>query len=151
VTGGLVYVGSSTGVVAALDASNGTTRWSVEGVWDNNSSPAVAKGVVYVGSAYGQSGRIYAIRAGTGKVLWSTSTGDAVESSPAVANGVVYVGCLNHDVYAVDASTGSILWSYTTGSDVVSSPAVANGRVYVGSSYPDGTLYAFGSVNGRQG
>ena len=52
------------------------------------SSPAVANGVVYVGS----DDNVYALNARTGALLWSYTTGEYVVSSPAVANGVVYVG-----------------------------------------------------------
>ena len=55
------------------------------------SSPAVANGVVYVGSA---DHNVYALNAGTGAKLWSYTAGGVSDSSPAVANGVVYVGSL---------------------------------------------------------
>jgi outer membrane protein assembly factor BamB len=55
------------------------------------SSPAVANGVVYVGSGLNGNGNVFALNARTGAKLWSYAT-DAVQSSPAVANGVVYVG-----------------------------------------------------------
>jgi outer membrane protein assembly factor BamB len=61
------------------------------------SSPAVANGVVYVGS---YDGNVYALNASTGSKLWSFATGNLVDSSPAVANGVVYVGSYDHNVYA---------------------------------------------------
>jgi serine/threonine-protein kinase len=60
-------------------------------------SPAVANGVVYVGS-YDQN--VYALNAKTGSKLWSYATGNLVESSPAVANGMVFVGSDDHTVYA---------------------------------------------------
>jgi outer membrane protein assembly factor BamB len=58
------------------------------------SSPAVANGVVYVGS---DDGRLYAFASGgcgapTCPPLWSGATGAAIKSSPAEANGVVFVG-----------------------------------------------------------
>jgi outer membrane protein assembly factor BamB len=81
-------------------------------VW---SSPAVADGVVYVGSS-GQN--VYAINAGTGAWLWTTATGGAIDSSPTVANGVVYIGSGDHDLYALNAATGAVVWSATTGDAV---------------------------------
>ena len=45
-------------------------------------SPAVANGVVYVGS---EDGLVYALNAATGTELWSFTTGQIVLSSPAVA------------------------------------------------------------------
>jgi outer membrane protein assembly factor BamB len=61
------------------------------------SSPAVANGVVYVGS---EDGNMYALNAATGAKEWSYTTGNSVISSPAVANGVVYVGSNDQRVYA---------------------------------------------------
>jgi len=62
------------------------------------SSPAVANGVVYVGS---YDGNIYALNATTGANVWNYTTGASVYSSPSVANGVVYVGSENNNVHAV--------------------------------------------------
>jgi len=107
------------------------------------SSPAVASGVVYVGSA---DGRLYAFDAGSGAPVWSVSTGGSVRSSPAVANGVVYVGADDSKLYAFNAASGAPLWNAAIGSQGFSSPAVANGVVYVGSA--DGKLYAFNAASG---
>ena len=67
------------------------------------SSPAVANGVVYVGS---YDDNVYALNATSGAKLWSYPTGRAVISSPAVANGVVYVGSYDGNVYAFDQQGG---------------------------------------------
>ena len=61
------------------------------------SSPAVANGVVYVGSL---DNNVYALKASTGHLLWKYTTGFFVFSSPAVANGMVYVGSDDKNVYA---------------------------------------------------
>ena len=66
------------------------------------SSPAVANGVVYVGSV---DSKLYAFAAaGCGKQacppLWSAATGGAVYASPAVSNGTVYVGSFDGKLYA---------------------------------------------------
>jgi len=127
-----------------------------------NSSPAVAGGVVYVGS---DDGRLYAFDAGgvTGcsgaprqcAPLWTATAGDAVDSSPAVVNGVVYVGSSFADqsgaLSAFDAAgsrgcggspkTCAPLWTAPVGGSVSSSPTVAGGVAYVTSA--DGSLYAF--------
>jgi outer membrane protein assembly factor BamB len=133
VANGVVYVGSESSGVYALNASTGALLWSYftgDG-YAVDSSPAVANGVVYFGSA---DNNVYALTASTGALLWSYTTGDYVNSSPAVANGVVYIGSADGDVYALNASSGALLWSYTTAKGIgYSSPAVANGVVYVGS------------------
>ena len=109
------------------------------------SSPAVASGLVYVGS---DDSKLYAFNAATGHLVWTAATGGIVGSSPAVANGVVYVGSFDYKVYAFDAATGRQIWSALTGLDVFSSPTVANGAVYVGSA--DGNFYAFNAATGQQ-
>ena len=111
---------------------------------DVYSSPAVAGGVVYVGS---EDSKLYAFSAQTGEPLWIGITGGAIDSSPTVANGAVYVGSDDGKLYAFNAQTGATLWTATTGDKVISSPAVAtNGVVYVGSE--DGRLYAFNAQTG---
>ncbi len=146
-----------------------TPLWTGTGATQGGltSSPAVANGVVYVGS---YDGKLYAFSAGgtTGcsgtpkacKPLWAGATGSEIDSSPAVAYGVVYVGSDDGKLYAFSAggTTGCSgtpkackpLWAGATSNTaaVSSSPAVANGVVYVGSD--DGDLYAF-SAGGATG
>ena len=103
------------------------------------SSPAVANGVVYVGS---EDHNLYAFNAQSGALLWKAPTGNGIPfSSPAVANGVVYVGSGDFNLYAFNAQSGALLWKAFTGDLVFSSPAVANGVVYAGSL--DHNLYAY--------
>ena len=123
---GVVYVSSTDGNLYALNASTGAKLWSNPAV--SYSSPAVANGVVYIGST--------ALNASTGAVLWGFNTGynagdDIFTSSPAVANGVVYIATENGNMFALNASTGAQLWTYPAG-DV--SPVVVNGTLYVGSA-----------------
>ena len=61
------------------------------------SSPAVANGMVYVGS---DETKVYALTASAGTLLWSYTTGGGVYTSPSVANGLVYVGSDDGNVYA---------------------------------------------------
>ena len=108
------------------------------------SSPAVANGMVYIGS---DDHNVYALNAATGAKLWNFATLFSVFSSPAVANGVVYAGSSDGDVYALDARTGTKLWSVAAGAGA-SSPAVANGVVYIGSDA--GKVYALSAATGAK-
>src|SRR5439155_1674875 len=112
----------STSSISQLD-----TAWIAATGGSIESSPAVANGVVYVGSG---DKELYAFDAGTGSLIWNVATGGSISSSPAVANGVVYVGSEDNKLYAFDAGTGSLMWSAITGSSITSSPAIANGVVY---------------------
>jgi outer membrane protein assembly factor BamB len=132
VDNGVVYVGSNDHNVYALNAATGAKAWSFATKGSvGYSSPAVAKGKVYVGSF----GIVYALNASTGAQVWRRPIGQHnVPSSPAVANGVVYISLVN-TLYGVgtillDADTGVSLWHYPTGG-VNSSPIVVNGRIYV--------------------
>jgi len=78
--------GSSSGVLYALNADTGKTIWSASVASGITSSPAVANGVVYVGT---DDGTLYAFNAKTGAQLAAVA-GVAGQSSPTVANGVVY-------------------------------------------------------------
>ncbi len=109
-TGGLRRIGL--GNVYALNASTGTTAVELHDRRIVYSSPAVANGVVYVGS---DDDNVYALNASTGALLWNTRRGLMSKSSPAVANGVVYVGSNDASLYALGASTGALLWTYPAG------------------------------------
>ena len=142
VVNGVVYFsGASNFDLYALNASTGVALWSYTTGGYVQASPAVANGVVYVGSD-----KLYALNASTGALLWSYATGPSGGSSPTVANGVVYFGSFDNNVYALNGTTGAKLWSYSAGRSVDSSPAVANGVVYVGST--DGKVYALNASTG---
>jgi len=180
VLNGIVYVGASdtgfqTGHIYAFSASgttncSGTPRtcgplWTSGSVGAIVSSPAVASGVVYVGS---MDKNLYAFSAagttnctGTPRYcapLWVDPTGGTIyASSPAVAYGSVYVGSADGKLYSFSAAGNAncsgtpkvctALWTGATGSPIDnSSPSAANGVVYVGSVAGD--IYAFGA-NGR--
>jgi outer membrane protein assembly factor BamB len=183
VANGVVYIGSVNGKLYAFSAAAGSTNCITTGappvktctpLWTGatgsiigDSSPAVANGLVYVGSF---DNKLYAFSAAAGSTnctttgtppvttctpLWTGATGFSIRSSPAVANGVVYVGSADTKLYAFGAAAGSTncttsgtppvttctpLRTVATANQVNSSPAVANGVVYVGSY--DGKLYA---------
>lgn len=85
-------------------------RWEFDTGAAVRSSPAVVRGVVYIGS---DDGNVYAINATTGEEEWAFQTDGAVVSSPAVLRNVVYVGSDDRHVYALHAETGELLWDFT--------------------------------------
>jgi len=148
---GIVYVGSSNGNVCALNATNGAQLWNSSG-----SYPAVANGVVYVGTGFS----VDALNATSGAQLWSNSplTNNLVDYSPSVVVGeVVYTSttALAGFLFALNAKTGNELWSKSIGpSEFWSSPAVVNGVVYVGTEEytlnRNNGVYALNAKNGGQ-
>jgi hypothetical protein len=74
---------------------------SVPGAGGEQSAPAVANGLVFVGS---KNNSVYAFAAGGCSAsvcapLWSRATNGQVESSPAVSNGRLVVGTLGNSLY----------------------------------------------------
>jgi outer membrane protein assembly factor BamB len=119
----------------ALDAGSGDLLWyyNVGGPRSVISAPAVANGVVYVGS---DDGNLYALNANTGVLLWNYTRGIAgLYSSPAVVNGVMYTTFSQYPrivgVLAFNASTGAFLWGWGHGSDgtALADPVVVEGGV----------------------
>ncbi|HUJ39471.1 MAG TPA: PQQ-binding-like beta-propeller repeat protein [Candidatus Acidoferrales bacterium] len=130
-------------------------------------SPAVADGVVYIGSA---DGFLYAVDQATGKEKWKFETPRQVVSTPTIANGVVYLVGYDATLTALDAATGKPKWRFTSQFErrfqanrlhgyppgfqtipdswdlYLSSPAVVDGRVYYGTG--DGGVYAIDASNG---
>jgi eukaryotic-like serine/threonine-protein kinase len=131
------------------------------------SSPAVADGMVYVGSS---DGKIYAIKRSDGTSVWHFQTQGPVSSSPAVWNGIVYGASVDGYVYALDAPTGQLKWRFKTEGErrftapgihgiipktemmpdpydlFISSPTIDNGTLYIGSG--DHNVYAIDAATG---
>jgi len=142
VADGVVFMNAGAGVYA-LNATTGALIWSYTTGSSVYSCPAVADGVVFVGSC---DNKTYALNATTGALIWSYTTGSSVYGSAAVADGVVFVG--SDKVYALNETTGALIWSYIGGFafSVNSCPAVADGVVFVGSL--DDKVYALNETTG---
>jgi len=118
-------------------------EWSTDLGGPVDSSPAVAQGMVLVGTA---AGTFHALDAVTGAPKWSAPVGHAVVSSPCVAQGRVIFGGVDGYVYALDLATGREAWRARTGRSVVAPPLALGDRVVVGST--DGRLYSLAVADG---
>ena len=147
VVGESAYFASDDGYLYAVGLADGQRRWrfdlgsremqrmlpSLDPPYDYDylmSSPTVAAGVLYVGSA---DGHLYAIDTDSGQQRWRFKTGGKIRSTPIVAQNRVHFGSWDGHVYALDAGTGSQLWRFDTGSIIQGSPAMAGGNVIIGS------------------
>jgi outer membrane protein assembly factor BamB len=136
----VVYFGSGDGKIYAIKAAGpnpGYVLWSYATGGSIYASPAVADGVVYVGSS---DDNLYALGAHGGALIWQVSTGSLVRSA-AVANGVVYATSFDDTMYVLNATTGAILGTAVTGANYFGNPVISDGVVYV-ASYQQ-PLYAF--------
>ena len=133
---GVVYIGSLSGHLYAIDQETGKEKWNFKSRMPIASSPAVADGTLYFVSS---TGSLAAIDVATGQPKWVFAAEyerkfeakglhgypsaaqtipdawDVFTSSPAVANGKVYFGSGDGNVYAVDAETGLLQWKFATG------------------------------------
>ncbi|HVO56266.1 MAG TPA: PQQ-binding-like beta-propeller repeat protein [Dongiaceae bacterium] len=131
------------------------------------SSPAIANGLVYVGS---NDHFLHALDLANGGEKWKFKTAGRIVSSPAVSDGTVFFLSYDSNFYAVDAASGTEKWKFKTGGEhrfiakhlhgiepanepvpdpfdfYLSSPAVSGGVVYFGSS--DGCVYALEAGSG---
>src|SRR6478609_3535130 len=127
---GVVYVGSRTGELIAVNLADGKVKWKYKASDDGigESSPAVAAGLVYVGDL---AGVVHAVEAATGKAAWTFKTNGEVKSSPVVAGDRVLIGSYDTYLYALGAKDGKVLWKAQTDGYVHATPAVVGGIAYV--------------------
>jgi len=101
----------------------------------SRSQPAVAGGVVFVGS---QSGTVYALDERTGCLYWKFEAAGEIRGAiiyRALPQPVVYFGDVFANVYALDARSGNQLWHVRVDTHpaarIAGSPTVFGDRIYV--------------------
>jgi outer membrane protein assembly factor BamB len=131
---GRLFVLTKSGLLMALDASNGVQLWSasLQGQLDFWSPPVAADGVVYV-NGLESGGTTYAVDAATGALLWTGGTFDGSNGAVAIGYGGVYEAEACSQTTAWWAHDGSQLWHYSTGctGGGGAAPALYRHRLYV--------------------
>lgn len=144
--------GVHAGRVVALNADDGSMRWSRPLPSRAESSPLLAAGRLYFGT---ENGTVYALRTRDGSVVWTAQASGAVKGGLALWHGKLYFGDYGGKVHALRVSDGSQVWQSSSASSAFglrsgrfyATPAVAYGRVYIGSL--DGFVYSFSADSGR--
>ena len=113
------------GRVCALDALDGSRRWSFETDDTQRGSLTVADGAVFVGTA-APDGTLYALDTDSGTVAWQAGVDGAVRHPPTVAGDGLYVAA-DGSLRAYSTATGDLRWRVDAA--VESSPTVADGVV----------------------
>lgn len=142
---GIVYFGSTDGLVHAFAARTGKELWSFDTGGQVKGSPALAHGRIFIGD-YG--GSFFALNARTGKQIWRNPGHGNFYAGASVDHGRVYAGSIDGNVYAFSARTGARLWNFPTGGYVYASTAVWRGIVLVGSY--DHNFYAINGGTGEE-
>jgi outer membrane protein assembly factor BamB len=136
--GKVYFATSDTATVYALDAKAGTPIFSLKfDSWPLFSSPAIAGGMLYIGS---HQGKLIAIDLMTQKPAWIFETDASRQNGPALTKPD---GTPNYEAAFGDNFYESMVIGVSKMMSVgamLSSPVVVNNVIYVGST--DGFLYA---------
>jgi len=146
ISNGVVYVGSQSGELAALNLSNGSVRWKYKATGPiGESSPCVANGVVYIGDL---NGTVHAVRASDGRAVWTFKTNGEVKSSPVVVGDRLLIGSYDEHLYCIGAGNGSLIWKFRTQGPVHCKSGVSNGVAHIAGC--DETFRAIRITDGRE-
>lgn len=163
VAGPLAFVGSTNGVVTALNVSDGTIAWTFSA-----GRPIFGQAAAHGDAIYFvcDNGYLYRLDAATGVETWrydlvdsrvprilghaQVYDHDARSPRPLIHNGVVYIGSGEGTMHAVDAATGTSRWSNPLGGRLRAAAAIdpsgPSPRLFVGST--NHHLYALDAATG---
>lgn len=140
-------MGGKDGFLYSLDAQSGRVLWRTHVGEHVFSSPAFARGTIYVVAVLIRRSVSWAIDAETGAPRWQDAIPTIVYALPAMVGQVLYIGAGDAfgpgdgGVEVLEAATGNQLQYADLHSATTSSPAVIRSWLYVGAR--DGNLYAF--------
>ena len=143
--GGKLYFVNNNGFVRSLDADTGKILWERRIARLNASSPAYAKGRLFIVNL--EPGQALALDPKTGKTIWKRSLPGRSESSPLVIGNKVIFGCENGQLFALNARNGKTKWTAELDGEVKAAPAYRDGILYVGDY--GGTMSAVRARNGE--
>ncbi len=144
-----LFAGCEPGKVGDTEAEH-VVAFSVD---SRTGQPAIAEGVVYLGS---EAGILYAVEMETGVELWRFKTGGPVFHPPLVSDDLVLFGSWDGRLRAVNRSSGNLIWEFEAGDvdwdirDIFINgiPTVLDGVAYFSSE--DFNLYAVEIETGRE-
>jgi len=136
--GKVYFATSDSGLLYELDAQSGAQVFSLPSQkWPMFSSPALAGGMLYIGS---HEGKLFAVDLKTGRLAWTFQTEASRQNGPALTqpDGTPnYEVAFTEDFY--DHLIIGVSKMLTVGA-ILASPVEADNVLYVGST--DGNLYA---------
>ena len=142
---GLIYVGTPSRFVYALDAESGEERWKFELGAAVSGSPVYDQDKIYIGQQGGEDD-FYCLDARNGELIWRQDV-SWVWGSVNVSDGLVFIPGVDGYVNCLDAESGHIIWRYRTERSTCSEPLVIGGHVFFGGW--DHYLYKFDKRSGK--
>jgi outer membrane protein assembly factor BamB len=141
---GLVFFGTPSRFVYALEAETGREVWKFELGAAVSGAPEFNEGRIFIGQQGGEND-FYCLDAQTGRPIWSQDVG-WVWGSPCVDAGQVFIPEIEGWAYCLNADSGQIVWRYRTGRSLCTEPFVNSKTAYFGGW--DRNLYAFDRKTG---
>ena len=157
---GQVYIGTTSGDVVALSASDGTEQWRIDIGTESVVPPVYDDGRIYIQTI---DGRLLAREADSGEAIWAFDSQVPIltlrgTATPIVNDGIVYSGFADGMLMALNGETGERLWGHRVMLpqgrseldrmvDVDSSPLVVGQLIYAVSF--QGRLKAVRLADGR--
>jgi outer membrane protein assembly factor BamB len=148
--GGAVFIPLPFGRIVALSIESGEEMWRFQAEGSLDSSPTLAEGRLYFGSAEGK--QFYCLDAASGRLVWKVTTEFEPDSVAAVSQGIVvvsteHVGSPQVLILGLDAATGAELWRVEQ-KEENSSPSILGSTVVFGGG--DSFAYAVDLKTGKQ-
>jgi outer membrane protein assembly factor BamB len=140
--GDIIYVGTMTNEVQAIDWKQGKVLWTYRAEKRQQpfqASVALTDTLVLAGS---KDKRLHAIDRKTGEAKWTYLTDGRIDSSPVVVGKRVYFGTLDGKFMVLDREKGTLVQKLDLDSEIVGSPAVADGRIIIATV--KGNIYCLG-------
>ena len=127
---------SRNGVVLALDRASGKTMWKVKTQLPLTAGPALAYGLIALGTAKGE---VLALAPEDGAQKWKVSVGAAVMAVPTISADTVVVLAADGVIHALARDNGETRWTYNTTVPPLSlhasaAPLISGDHVYVATS-----------------
>lgn len=152
--GSTIYASDAVGKVSAINAQDGSIKWTMQAISDEEQSNAMpvnlgyADGKVFAATSVGS---VLALDAANGQILWSVNAGAPIRVMPAVQDNLVYVSTIDGRTLALSVKDGSQVWSHQGLNDITSilggaSPIAREGLVI--TTYSSGEIYALKADNG---
>ena len=148
-----VFFPLGSGVLMALNASDGKLNWKAEAGGVFSTMPVVDERSVFVAQRYGEpmqqlrGGTLRALSKTTGVTLWMRILPVAITAGLSVDAAALFGASADGNVYAFDKHNGQVLWSTQYQEEFTAQPLVAGDHVYFGSKA--GTIRALNVKTGE--
>lgn len=145
----VLYVASSEGEVAAIDASDGDKRWSVSLERPLSGGVGFHGGSLYLGGA---DGSVLQLSANDGSLMWEAAVSGEVLAAPTVSDDWVIVQTYDGKLLGFQAGADEPTWTYTSDVPVLtlrgtSTPMLIGGNAVAG--FGDGKVVAIDLDSGN--